>query len=100
MKAFEMRDDDIYPNSVVRDVLAIKANLTARLSIIMGEYQANTLLGIPLGATQDEMDLHVQKIILGTDGVLGITEFSSTLVDKVYRCSFKADTKFGGLVYD
>lgn len=100
MKAFEMKDGDIYPDRLVEDVYAIKANLTARLSIIKGEYKSNVLFGLPLGATKEETDLNVQKVILGTNGVTGITTFSSSMVNKVYKCTFTAETVYGRILYE
>lgn len=100
MKAFAFKGDDIYPDTLVSGVDAIKVNLQARLSIVQGEYMPNTLLGVPLGATKDETDLYVQKVILGTTGVVGITEFGSVVVDKVYKCKFVASTIYGRLQYE
>lgn len=100
MKSFEMRDGDIYPDTLVEDIYAIQANLTARLSIIKGEYMPNVLLGLPLGTTKDETDLNVQNVILGTKGVTGITTFSSSMVNKVYKCKFRAETIYGRLSYE
>lgn len=100
MKSFVIEGGEIYPDRLVSGVDAVRANLEARLSIIRGEYMPNVMLGVPLGATKDETDLYIQKIILGTTGVLGITEFQSSIVDKVYKCRFKADTAFGRLQYE
>lgn len=100
MKAFAFLDNEIYPDSLVEDIEAIRANLTARLSIIHGEYKKNTSLGVPLFTTKDETDLYVQRIILGTSGVTGITEFSSSISNKVYKCQFTAETIYGGLQYE
>lgn len=100
MKAFALIDGDIRPDILVSGVDAIRANLEARLSIIRGEYMANVALGVPLNATKDETDLYVQKIILGTRGVRSIETFSSSVVDKVYKCKFMATTDFGGLSYE
>lgn len=98
MKSLEV-GEDIYPFVVVEDVFAIRANLQARLSIVRGEYPADVGLGIPLGASQDEIDLYVRKIILNTFGVRSISEFSSTMAGKRYSCKFKAETVFGSLYY-
>lgn len=100
MKALLMQDGDVFPDTIVEDVEAIRVNLMARLSIIKGEYMFNTLLGLPLGATQDETDLNVQKLILGTKGVTGITTFSSSLVNKRYKCKFTAETVYGRILYE
>ena len=98
MKALTIRDGDI-SFALVEGVYAIRANLQARLSIARGEYMPDVELGIPLGATKDEIDLNVQRIILDTVGVLGITSFESRVVNKKYTCTFEANTVFGGLVY-
>lgn len=100
MKAFLQKDGEIYPDRVVSGVDAVRMNLRDRLSIVKGEYLQNVMLGVPLGARKEELDLNVQQIILGTSGVLGITSFSSKFVDKIYRCRFSADTVFGGLMYE
>lgn len=100
MKALDFHDGEVYPDKLVTDKYAIRANLEARLSIIQGEYMMNTKLGIPLGAIKDEIDLQVQSIILDTEGVLSIVEFSSSMLDKTYKCRFRVDTVFGGLQYE
>lgn len=100
MKAFEMANGDINPSVLVEGVEAVRANLQARLSIVRGECMFNTQLGLPLGATKEELDLSVQKIIIQTDGIVGISEFSSVIANKVYKCRFKADTVYGGLLYE
>lgn len=99
MKALLHSDGDIY-FSVVSDAEAIKSLLQDRLSIVRGELVQNVMLGVPLGATKDEIDLNVSEIILGTSGVTGILEFSSVFVGKVYKCTFVASTIFGKVVYD
>lgn len=99
MKAFIIKDGDVYPDRLVDGVEAVRANLEARLSVIQGEYMPNVVFGLPLGATKDETDLNVQKIILDTEGVTGIIEFKSTLLNKVYNCRFKATTQFGDIIY-
>ena len=98
MKALAV-GDDIYPFEIVEDVYAVRANLQARLSIVQGEYMPDVGLGIPLGATQEEIDLNVQRIILDTTGVTGIVSFRSTVANKKYACQFEASTVFGSLVY-
>lgn len=98
MKALVVADD-IYPFEVVTDIYAVRANLQARLSIVQGEYMPDVGLGIPLGAIKDEIDLNVQRIILDTTGVIGITSFRSVVANKKYTCQFEASTVFGSLVY-
>ena len=82
MKTILQVENDFYPDRVVYDREAILSLLKCRLSIIKGEYVPNVMLGIPLGANKDEVDLNVQQIILKTTGVTGILEFSSYLKDK------------------
>lgn len=91
---------NIHPDKLVYGVEAIRANLECRLSIVQGEYMPNVLLGIPLGATKDETDLYVQRIILETEGITGISSFTSSVVNKVYSCKFHANTVYGGLTYE
>lgn len=100
MKALDFHDGEVYLDKLVSDKYAIRANLEARLSIIQGEYMMNTKLGIPLGAIKDEIDLQVQSIILETAGVRSITEFTSSVSNKTYKCRFRVDTIFGGLLYE
>lgn len=100
MKALDFHDGEVYLDKLVDGKLAIRANLEARLSIIRGEYMMNTQLGVPLGAIKDEVDLHVQSIILETAGVTNIIKFESELVDKRYKCRFTVDTIYGGLLYE
>ena len=99
MKALKHVDGDIYFDGVVSDADAIKALLLDRLSIIKGEYLPNVMLGVPLGATKDEIDLSVTEIIQRTTGVTGIVEFSSHMEGKTYKCKFTASTIYGRIVY-
>ena len=100
MKAFLQKDGDIFPDKVVVGIEALRNNLHDRLSIVKGEYLQNVLLGVPLGARKEEIDLNVQQIVLSTLGVQGITKFSSKFIDKVYYCRFEANTVFGSLNYE
>lgn len=95
-----MVNGDIYPDKFVYDINAIRVNLFSRLSLIKGEYMQNVSLGIPLGAAKDEIDLNVQNTVLSTVGVLGISSFRSTIVNKVYKCTFTANTIYGSLNYE
>jgi len=99
MKTILQVENDFYPDRVVYDREAILSLLKCRLSIIKGEYVPNAMLGIPLGANKDEIDLNIQQIILKTTGVTGILEFSSYLKDKKYSCRFIANTIYGRVVY-
>lgn len=100
MKTILHVDNDFYPDRVVYDKEAILSLLKCRLSIIKGEYRQNVMLGIPLGATKDEIDLSVQQIILKTAGVEGILEFTSNFSNKRYSCTFLASTIYGEVRYD
>ena len=100
MKAFKMSDGDVFPDTLVEDREALRVNLQARLSIIRGEYMSDVFLGVPLGATKDETDLYIQKIVLNTSGVQGIQSFTSSIENKVYKCRFTVNTVFGDVVYE
>lgn len=101
MKAFYHGENGfINPSRVVVGVEAVRANLLDRLSIIRGEWVSDVTLGVPLGASKTEIDLNIQQVILGTDGVRGILDFSSTMPNKTYHCKFTVDTDFGRLTYE
>lgn len=100
MKTLLHKDGDVYFDGVAENQEAIRNSLRDRLSIVKGEYMPNVMLGLPIGATQEEIDLNVQQIILGTSGVTGILKFNSNIVDKIYRCRFEASTIYGRLIYE
>lgn len=100
MKALFQDDNEIYLDKVVTDREAIRNNLRDRLSIIRGEYLPNVMLGLPIGAKREEIDLNVVKIITDTTGVVNVIKFNSQLIGGCYSCQFEASTVYGVVEYE
>lgn len=100
MKALFQENDEIYLDRVAVDKDAIRNNLHDRLSILRGEYLPNVMLGLPIGASQEEIDLNVVKIVTGTTGVVSIVKFNSKLSGGRYSCQFEVTTAFGVVKYE
>lgn len=100
MKALFQDNNEIYLDKVVTDREAIRNNLRDRLSILRGEYLPNVMLGLPIGAKREEIDLNVIKIITDTTGVVNVIKFNSQLIGCRYSCKFEASTVYGVVEYE
>jgi hypothetical protein len=87
----------------VSDHGAIGQAILTRLRLLQGEWWENTQDGLPLwqkilgvyGATREQIDrLYIERI-LGTQGVTGIQDMSSSLSNRQYSFSCTALTPFG-----
>ena len=79
---------------IVNDVDVIRNNIMARCRVLRGELMYNVLLGIPLKASKEDLDLNILNIIHNTEGVLDVAEFNSTLKDHKYSASIRVITVF------
>ena len=68
-------------------VNVVKNNIEARCQVIRGELLYNVLLGIPLHAEKEDIDLTVMNIILNTSGVSEIQNFNSYIKNKKYSAN-------------
>lgn len=73
----------------VSGIEVIKNNIEARCRVLRGELLYNVILGIPLKAEKEDIDLAVANIISTTQGVTDIQELRSNLRDNVYTASIK-----------
>lgn len=87
---------------------AVGQAIRTRLLLLRGEWWEDISEGLPLftqilgrpGSTSNiqSVDLIIRQSILSTPGVLQITSFSSSYINREYSVSCSVSTKFGGTV--
>ena len=91
-------DGVVYDNKVY-DKEALKQNLIARCSILLGELPYNKDFGIPLKLDTDSTTLTIKDMILSTDGVTNCTLIKTEFDNKKRKLisTFSIDTVFGNI---
>ena len=86
------RDLDIA--HLCRDEEVVRNNVEARCQVFQGELKQNVLLGAPLGAKKEEIDLAIMSTVETTYGVASISKFNSKMVNRTYSLSMIILTDF------
>lgn len=86
-------------NNFIYDAEAVTELLNTRLSTFKGEVKRNVNFGIPnmKGLDKEDLDIEIGDIIISTAGVLRISKFESTLIDRKYTASITVISEFGAL---
>lgn len=91
---------DLDISSCVFDSEVVRNNIEARCSIIRGELPYNTILGIPLKSSKEELDLTILNIVNNTLGVKEVNKYISTEIDRVYKASIEVITRFSNITVE
>lgn len=82
----------------VTNELVIKHNIEARCQVIRGELLYNILLGIPLHADKEDLDLAISNIVLTTNGVKSIEKFESSIIERKYKAYLIINTIYNSQI--